>query len=59
MNKIPDPAKIFWLFGIPAILASIVSFIGIAQYDSKSANKMDKKFPYPELLYDSLTLAFK
>lgn len=46
-RKIPDPAKLFWLFGLPAIFASIIAFAGIAQYDSKSANKMDKKFPYP------------
>ena len=42
MNKIPDPSKIFWLFGIPAIFAAIFAAIAAGSYAIGSTNKMGK-----------------
>lgn len=44
--RAPDPARIVWLFGVPAILAGVLCSIAISSYNIKSTNRMGISFPY-------------
>lgn len=59
ISKVPDPSNLFWLFGIPAIFASIFAAIAIGSYQISSTNKMGSKFPYPEVIADPLVIGGK